>query len=623
MSQSTSTFLLRGGLNLVSPPIAMPPGMASSAINYAPDVAGYSRLGGYERFDGQDRPSDSSDPATIASRRAAISAVPGSGPVRGVQVYEGALYAFRDNVTASASGMYKSTSAGWVEQTFGHELTFTAGTAAFLEGEVVTGGTGGATGTIERVVLRTGAWSGTAAGYLVLSGVVGTFEAETITSASGSATIATDAVEITLPAGGVYDFTKHNFYGAASRPRLYFCNGQGFAYEWNGEWLAPIRTGTSAGVLEDVSFVLAANGDFVLAANGDSVILSAEFDRPDFITHYKNHLFLGYSVGSVIFSSIGEPLEYITTTGAGEVSFGDRVSGLMTAASTALVIFGENRIDYLTGSSASDFVSQPLSQGAGAVSFSAQYMNQPVYLDDAGIRSLNATSAFGDFRAGALSQAIEPLMRAKRDTGVMVAASALIRGKDQYRLFWDDGTGITLYNGRKEPESLPFKLPITVYCACSGEMSSGAGDRIFVGATDGYVYEMERGLSFDGEAIPTYVRLPFNSIGSPTQRKRFAKFTAGIDCADAIEVGVAFDVDYANGVGGAQVDYDVDGGTALITTDNYDEIDWTVAVQGTLEAHISGIGKNIAVTLITEAADKRGHTLQYGTFNFSARNLVR
>lgn len=621
MAQQTSTFLMKGGLNLVTPPIAIPPGQVIAAINYEPDVAGYSRLGGYERYDGHPRPSDSDDPSTIASRRAAILVVPGTGPVRGVQVFAGHVYAFRDSA-GGVGKMYRDSAAGWVEMTFGTEVDFSSGTAEFVEGTVVTGGTSGAVGTIERLVLTSGAWAGTATGYLVLSGVVGTFVAETITSSPGSAT-ATGATAIVIASGGTYDFTTHNFYGAAKQPCLYFTNGQGYGYEWDGEALSPIHTGTAAGVLEDVAYLLAANGDFILAANGDSIILRAEFDRPEYVSHYRNHLFLAYSSGSVIFSSIGEPLEYITTTGAGEFSFGEAATGLLGAASTSLVIFGGERIAYVAGNDSSDFQMLPITDSAGASSGSIQMMNRPIYLDDGGIRDLGATAAYGDWRTGTLSQSIEPLIRAKRDAGIMVNASLRVKGKDQYRLFYDDGSGIIVYIGRKNPEAMPFNLPATVFCACSGEISSGAGDRLFVGGTDGYVYELDRGLSFDGATIAAYIRLPFNTISSPTQKKNFKKLTAEISCEDDIVVGVSFDIDYARGLGAAQVNVDVDAGSPIITTALYGAIDWTAPVEGVLETHISGIGKNVAVTYITDSAVKRAHTISSSTMNFSPRGLHR
>lgn len=621
MAQQTATVLLKGGLNLITPAISIPPGQVSAAINYEPDVLGYSRITGFERFDGHPRPSDSTLEADIAAARALISEVPGSGPVRGVWVYAGHIYAFRDSVSGEGK-MYRDSDAGWVEITFGYELAFTTGTAEFIEGEILTGGTSGATATIERVILTAGAWSGTASGFLVLSDIVGTFTAETITSTSGSAT-GTTIEQLTLQPGGIYDFTNHNFYGAAKTPRMYFCNGEGFAYEWDGEVLAKIRTGTDAGILEDALSLIERDGDTIISRSGDSIIMRAQYDRPLWITNYKNHLFLGYRSGSLIFSSIGLPLQYLAVTGAGEISIGEEITGLLSSASTSLVVFCRNRMDYITGNSSSDFVVQPISDSAGAVPRSAQMLDAPIYLDDGGLRNLGTTAAFGDWRAGTISQMVEPLMKAKRDASVGVAASMRVKGKDQYRLYWDDGTGVTLFMGRKEPEILPFNIPIDVFCCCTGEVSEGRGDRLFAGAEDGFVYELDRGTSFDGETIQAYLRLPFNSVGSAYQDKRWHKASFEISTPDEITVGMAFDIDYARGLGGSQVNSTVESGAPIVTTDLYADIDWTDAVQGSLESHIDGIGRNIAATIISEASDKRAHTLSSVTFNFSYRALKR
>jgi hypothetical protein len=36
--QTTQTFLLQGGLDLITPQVSMPPGRAIAALNYEPDV---------------------------------------------------------------------------------------------------------------------------------------------------------------------------------------------------------------------------------------------------------------------------------------------------------------------------------------------------------------------------------------------------------------------------------------------------------------------------------------------------------------------------------------------------------------------------------------------------------
>jgi len=68
----------------------------------------------------------SMDSQTIAQEtaRALIAAVPGSGPIRGVWVYNDVLYAFRDNLGATACLGYKATASGWAAVAL---LSFTAG----------------------------------------------------------------------------------------------------------------------------------------------------------------------------------------------------------------------------------------------------------------------------------------------------------------------------------------------------------------------------------------------------------------------------------------------------------------------------------------------------------------
>jgi hypothetical protein len=59
MAQRTYDFGLFGGLDLVTPPLVVPPGKVLSSKNYEPaDEGGYRRITGYERYDGRPSPSD-------------------------------------------------------------------------------------------------------------------------------------------------------------------------------------------------------------------------------------------------------------------------------------------------------------------------------------------------------------------------------------------------------------------------------------------------------------------------------------------------------------------------------------------------------------------------------------
>jgi hypothetical protein len=639
MAQQVQTSMMAGGLDLVTPPISMPPGKAISAINYEPDVSGYTSMGGYERFDGRTRPSESTDPIEITALRGAIQAPPGTGPVRGVWVFQGAIYAFRDQDGSNAA-MFRSSSSGWQQMVFGQILEFSSGEAQFTVGEYIEGATANA--IIDRIVTRGGDYAAppgnTASGFLILSSITGTFvPGETITSPSGGEALAASVpATITLFAGGRYEFINHNFYGAASRERMYFVNGVNTAFEWDGEVLAPIQTGISAGlnpavvgVYSPVSVAPHTTESPIYTPAVVSpvvpeyqIIVSAQFDSPAFIAQYKNHLFLGYTSGTILFSSLGEPLEYNTGTGAGEISFGQPITGLLEAASTSLVIFASNRCEYMTGDNADTFIVNPLTDASGAQPYSIQMMDEPMFLDDGGVRKLSATAAFGDWRMGSVTAPIETLIRQKRDSGVSVVASQRIKGKDQYRLFWSDTTGITVYVGRKHPETMPFKVSMQVFCACNGEVEQGRGERLFVGAQDGFVYEMNRGTSYDGAEIESYIRLPFNSAGSPSQHTRWMKATFELSTPDPITIGVAFDVDYARGLGGAETQVPVEAGSAIISTNCFPFVDWT-PVEARLEYHLQGIGPNIAATLVHNSAVARQHTISSQTYNFSRRRMMR
>lgn len=624
MTQRPKTVLLRGGLDLVSPPAAMPSGRAIAALNYEPEVRGYRRIGGIERYDGRPEPSKGTDAADADARRAAIGPVPGTGQVRGVQVYDGTVWAFRDSETGGGA-MYKATTAGWILQSFGHEISFTNGLSEFFAGETLLGTTSGATARIERVVLRSGTWGADASGYLVVSGLDGSFQVETATSDSGEANVTAEQ-QITLEPGGRYDFENHNFYGATSRQRMYFTNGVDTAMEWDGTVLAPLRTGNSSGVLDNKCFVKTRDNDFVLTRSGANVILRGEFDKPQHIGQYKDHLFLSFSE-TIIHSAIGEPLDYRAIAGAAEINFGSYITGFLSSAATSIVVFGESKVEYITGSSAADFEMLPLSDNAGAIEWTQQMSGeQPVYLDQAGARRLSTTSAFGGWRMGTITQLVEPLIRQKLEAGVAAVASVNVRKKDQYRLFYGDQTGLTTYLGRREVETLPFRLPISVSCACAGKISGTEGERVFVGSDDGYVYEMDAGTSFDGSSVEAYLRLAWNNVDAPHYNSTFASVTFEIDGQSDMTIGVRYDVDYGidEGVGGTLEDQQVVAGSQELTPSaDFDDIDWTQPFQGRLKADTPGYGVNIAPMIVTNHTTEQPHTISTMHVNHSYRGLNR
>lgn len=701
MSLSERVILLRGGLDLVSPRLAMQPGTLAGALNYEADVGGYRRCFGYERFDGRLRPSEatywvldfedatgvfavgntvtgntsgatgivltivygtsdedspdfntdfnedfesgivagylvlsevtgtfqtgenlrvgatpkatavgpqrSGDAPTLAldaaytalaieRRRNLITAVPGSGPVRGVAVYAGDVWAFRDNTGATACVMHKATPTGWVAQTFGRTLGYKQGTAAFTEGVTITGATSGATATVRRVVEQSGTWTGTAAGYLVISPISGAFQDnEIIAGGGGSARADGVAVQIALPPGGRYRFAVHNFFGASNLSRLYGVNGVGRGFEWDGTVLAPIRTG-----------------------------LSDALDKPTHIAEYAEHLFLGFRGGSLQWSGTGKPLSFMAIDGAGEKGIGQDITGL-GATKTALIVTGTTRIDYLTGRDDQTFNLVQVSDDSGAMPETFQIIGEPKFLDNRGIRSLRAADTFGNFRVGTDTQMIEPLIRSYMDSTVRPCASARVRRLDLYRLYFDDGSGIALYYGRRNPEAMPFSLGFVPTCL---EVGFDAFDRdvIYAGNAAGMVYQMDAGTSFDGEEMPFFLRLAYFNDGQPNRDKRWhsvtLEVTAGISAAP-----FALVADFGYGDDGQtampETGRTVPGAGGIWDISNWDEFLWSSPVQGQIYSEINGLGQNIAVGIVGDNTYEQPHTMNSITYFMSPRKARR
>lgn len=467
---------------------------------------------------------------------------------------------------------------------------------AIEDGDTITGATSGATATVDRVVMNAGSWEeGTASGYLVISGQTGTFEEEDLNvgDTENIASVAGDAEAITLPAGGRYEFVNHNFFGASNRYRMYGCNGVGKAFEWDGEIFVPLTTG-----MED--------------------------DRPTHLAINHQHLFLAFRGGSVQHSAIGDPYYWTAVLGAGELSIGEDVTGFIQEWAGVLVILGRNKVAVLYGNDSSDWNLDVIAEDAGGIEWTGQKVGWPIYMDDIGLRDMRTTQSFGDFRMGSVSQLVEPIFKAKKKNGIKPIASVRCRAKDQYRLFWDDGTGITVYVGKKTPEILPFDLGKVVYTACSSEDADG-NEVMFFGSDDGYVYQLDAGTSLDGESLGAYLRLPFNHVGSPTQNKRWHKATLEVDSDPSVRLGLTAEFAYADPDQPPSVEqsFDVRGGGGFWNEASWNEFYWSSPVKGLAEAHIDGLGRNISIAVVSDAIYEQPHTIHGLTLHFSYRGLVR
>lgn len=547
--------------------------------------------------------------ATWDWMRHRITKPPGSGPVRGVFDFNGTLYAIRDDELATKGRMFKATDAGWVEQQLGRLLRFTVGLIggeALVEGNQVTGATSGAKATVRRIVVKTGMWGATssdadkAAGNLIVANQTGQFKAGEALKLGGTA-IATvdkgDSSAITLPPGGRYAFKIKNFYGASNLKRIYGVNGVGNGFEYDGgNVLVPIETGMPDGK-----------------------------DKPDRIFEIANALGFTFPGGSIQFSDPGEPCIFNAILGAGEIGMGDDITDVIDSNDSAVVFFAKNKVCTLSGRGIDTFTFDELTEEAGAEAWTAQRVGRTIYLDRRGMRDLNATAAYGNFRAGSISELFDTYLQDKRKSGARPACSLRCRGKSQYRLFYDDGSGFTLFMGGKTPSMLPFELPIVPYTCWLGEAADGS-EAMYLGAEDGYVYKLDSGTSFDGAGVTGFVMMPFNHLGRIDQNKRGISVSVEMDAAPQTSIGILAQYDYADGEKpySGQHKFTVAGGGGIWDVSNWDTFFWSSPFQGMAEADIAGDGRNISIVFAANGSvTEPPHTLEAYTIRWVPRGRVK
>jgi len=645
-------------------------GLLATALSYGPPVL-------REIYDGSTIVAEAR--TAIEDQRSLIQVVPGEGDVLGVWVFNGDVYSFRNKSGGASAGMYKSTSTGWTEIDLGTGLNFD-GTAA--NGEPVPGdsgtpttivGAGGAQGDLMGISYY-GAWSTGGTGVMVLTNITGTFVddetlsmpllafdtgsieievGDTITGATSGKTATVTSVTInsgslagsdaagfisikdnsgtwtdsepinvggvqralvngaseptsttvatadgtqyslSLPAGGQYELTNYNFRGETTGITMYGVNTVGKGFSWDGTTFIPIHTGMNP-------------------------------DTPDHIAAHQKHLFYSFPNGSIQHSSIVAPNQWSALTGASELGIGDNVSGFSTEVNNVMSVFTRNDAYMLYGTSSADWELRKFHAGAGAIPYTLQKMDQTFFLDDRGITSIFTVQYFGDFQSAVASDKIDPYIQTKKDNAI---GSLRVRGKNQYRLYFDDKTGVEMtFINKKNQGLMPFTLDHQVKCLASAEDSNGF-EVLYGGFDDGYVRRIDSGTSFDGGTVSSFVRTAYYHYDSPGSRKRFRELGLEVNADTSTTLTVTPSYDFG-GTFTPKTSPISDAYSVTVAADQWSEADISnsstgVTVVASERVKINGIGTNMGLIISNSSVYDKPITLQGAIVDFTPRGVRR
>lgn len=582
MSVERDYFGFGGGLDLVSPYLGVKAGRLIEALNYeALPRGGYRRIDGYALYDGHAGP----------------AAVPGAGAILGVWVYEGVLYAFRNNAGNTAVVMHKATGAGWAAQSLGEYLLFTGGNDANspIEGSVITGLVSGATATVRRVLINGGTFGGAnATGLYVISGRVGNFQNGENLQVGGVNKAVANGTQVvaSLPPGGRYEFVNHNFFASTATKRMYGVNGVGYGFEWDGTYFTPL-------------------------IHGSAVVF------PTHVTAHKDKLFHGYPLGTAIHSGDGDPLSWIAADGAAEIGFGDEITALQPLRGGLLFIGCEESGFLLYGNDSADWEKKKFVEHGVRPSTTAEVGTNVLALDEVGVQNLLATQSFGDYTSILVSFDIAKALRALL-TGGTTAVSVHSQNLDQYRLFFAERGYYFTFNGNRLAGIMPVEFDHPVRCACRGLTTAGA-EVMFYGSDSGNVFQMNTTNYFNGQPVFALMRLPFVYEDSPTQRKqfRYAEFDMKVEGAP-VSLGISAEFDFGLGrrVSDADVDADESGGGSWGVA-IWAQFEWSLPFYSGACFTIEGTGKNMSLCVVSNGAEDASHTFYGVVLHYSKRKLMR
>lgn len=669
-------IIMQGGVDQMTPLMQLKSGVLRDALNFEANIlGGYSRIYGYERYDGTALPSSQTSQAVFISsfvniptvgqtltgatsgatgyilevsanyvlvtavtgafvtpetvkvgatvigttaspqiltpaeqvahtalaanyRRGFIAAVPGSGPVRGVFVYNDILYAFRDNVSATATLLYQASGTSWVNVPYFNEISFTAGTTVPVEGATLT--QGGVTATLKRAVLQSGVWQGSASGRLIITNPAGgSFAAGAATIGGTTLTLSGPSTAITFATGGLFETIAGNFSGQSSTFRVYGCDGANRCWEFDGTTLVPISTGFTP-------------------------------DTPKHISIHKNYLFVSVQ-GSLGFSAPGLPYDWTALDGAGVIAFGENITNIMelpgSQATATMGVWTLHNTFMLYGTGQSSWNPVPFNTGTGAYDYTAENMAHTYVFDSMGIIDMQTVLNYGNFASSSITFNVNKFIIQERSK---VQASCLHRSKSQYRLFFNDGYALyctTLqgqYGQSNTTYNMPVQFPNPVNCVTATKLSTGT-EVAYFGSTNGYVYKMESGTSFDGTAISSWLTFVANSVGSPQTEKHFrhARVEAVGQSYFNFMFGYILGYGSTDIVGNNKVQYENNASTPYWDQFTWDAFTWDGGSITPIDCDMQGDAENYAITLNSSSDAFYPFSVNSIIVNYSPRRIKR
>ena len=455
------------------------PGSARVMNNYEPSTqGGYRRIEGFTKYN--------------------TNEVTGEGNVLGVVLYNDTAVVARGQ-SAGNPRLYSASkgSGSWTD----------------LSAEVATAVVNGAVSSNTNVAVDGNSGTIEVGDTVTGTGISGTVLVSTVTDQNNivldTAVSLSDDVALTftkpvLTAGANAEkvrFAKYNFDGT---DKLFIVDGVGYPF---------VLSGTAASGLTQLS-------------------TPTDIQGAGFVVAFKNHIFVANGQ-NVVYSAPYSDSDFTDGSGGGIINIGATVTDLIVFREQ-LIIFAEDRILRLVGSSQLDFQLQPIADDIGCVEpdTAQEISGDIIFLGPDGLRTVAATERNQDFELASVSKPIQKQI-VQLTSQNSSFASVVIREKSQYRIFGfrgsvAAGTSKGIIGTQLQSEQgvgLNWAETTGIKAFVADSTYTGTTETILFANNDGYVYLMESGNNFDGDSITSTFSTPYFPISDARLRKTIYKAT--------------------------------------------------------------------------------------------------
>lgn len=323
---------------------------------------------------------------------------------------------------------------------------------------------------------------------------------------------------------------------------------------------------------------------------------------------FKQTMF--YSVNnSLIFTAPFSYDDFSPATGAGELTVPDDVTGLIVFREQ-LFVFTETEIYVLKGNTQQDFQLSSVARDVGCIDRDTvqEVGGDVMFLSQDGVRFLSASERFGDFQFGVPSRPIQVnFLDFIQDYTAFT--TVVVRGKNQYRIFGNGSSGEGFLGTQFSDQSsntIAWSTLTGIYALVSCSVYTESNEEyLLFGNTDGKVYRMENGTTFNGTDIRAKYFTPYMAISDPLVRKTVYAATAYFKATTGIvgTLQVRFDFNEAGKLQPPQIQIDNDGGGVTWGSATWGSFTWGAEVSAVFRYPLVGSGTTVSLEFVFDGQE--------------------